>query len=163
MRVGILSDTHDQIERAAAAVDLLVSEGADVLVHCGDLTGTEMVEACARLPVYYVFGNNDFDEDALRTAIQKNKGVCLEKTGEFVLEGRRIAVTHGDSRRQLRALEVSQPDYVLFGHTHQPSDERIGRTRWINPGALHRARSWTVAVLDLERDALRFLNVERGG
>ena len=52
------------------------------------------------------------------------------------------------------------PDYLLFGHTHIRLNERDGATRQINPGALHRAAEWTVAVLDVVQDQLRFLKVE---
>ena len=159
MRIGILSDTHDQVARTTEAVDLLAAEGAEVLVHCGDLTGPEVVEACRRLPAYYVFGNNDFDEEAIRRAIEEAGGHCLGHAGEIQVAGRRIAVTHGDSPGKLRRLAVAGPDYLLSGHTHRPSDERRGRTRWINPGALHRSPSWTVATLDLDRDRLRFLTL----
>ena len=34
MRLGILSDTHDPMERARRAVGMLREAGADVLVHC---------------------------------------------------------------------------------------------------------------------------------
>jgi hypothetical protein len=79
--------------------------------------------------------------------------------GEIEIAGRRIAVTHGDSVAMLRRLAVAGPDYLLSGHTHRPSDERRGSTRWINPGALHRSASWTVATLDLDRDRLRILTL----
>ena len=38
-------------------------------------------------------------------------------------------------------------------------DERIGRTRVINPGALQRARRYTVALLDTEMDALELFEL----
>jgi putative phosphoesterase len=161
MRIGILSDTHDQVERTTLAVDLLAAEGVEILIHCGDLTGPDVVEACRRLTTYYVFGNNDFDEDALRQAIGDHDGTCLERMGEIEIRGRRIAVTHGDSDARLRRLAGAGPDYLLSGHTHRPADLRRGRTRWINPGALHRAAAWTVATLDLERDTLRILTLPR--
>jgi uncharacterized protein len=159
MRIGILSDTHDQVVRTAGAVALLVAEGAEALIHCGDLTGPAVVRVCGAVPSYYVFGNNDFDCDGLRRAIDATGGVCLERGGELTLAGRRIAVTHGDSAREVRRLAAAGPDYLLFGHTHLPTDDREGPTRWINPGALHRAAAWTVALLDLRDDALRLLNV----
>ena len=154
MRIGILSDTHDQVARTARAVDLLIAEGAEALVHCGDLTGPEVVAECGRLPSYYVFGNNDFEEDRLRRAMARVGGTCLGRGGVLVLDGRRVAVTHGDSRREVRRLRALEPDYLLFGHSHRPTDERDGPTRWINPGALHRATAWTVAVLDLATDVV---------
>ena len=57
---------------------------------------------------------------------------------------------HGDDAALKRRLILGQQhDYLLQGHTHVPHDQRIGRTRLINPGALHRARTKTVATLDL--------------
>ncbi len=161
MMIGILSDTHDQVARAVNAVEVLAGEGVESLVHCGDLTGPDVVHACgsAGLVCRYVFGNNDFDLSGLRAAIAATGGVCLERGGEFTLEGRRIAVTHGDDTRTFRRLLVAQPDYLLFGHTHITHNERDGPIRQINPGALHRARQWTVAILDLDEDSVRFVQV----
>lgn len=159
MRVGILSDTHDQLETTRKAIGILTAEGAEVLIHCGDLTGPEIVHECGGLPSYYVFGNNDFDESGLRRAMELVGGVCLEQGGQIELAGKRIAVTHGDLAREVRKLAVEEPDYLLFGHSHQPADRRRGPTRWINPGALHRAKRHTVAVLDLREDLLRFVKI----
>ena len=158
-RIGILADSHDKVARTARAVALLVAEGAEVLVHCGDYTTPEVVDQCAALPGYYVFGNNDFDEDGLRRAMTLVGGSCLERAGELTLAGRRIAVAHGDSVKDMRRLAALGPDYFLFGHTHLPADNKLGSTRYINPGALHRAATWSVALLDLSSDDLRFLEV----
>src|SRR5690606_31882157 len=97
MRLGILSDTHDQVDRAAAAVALLAAEGAEALVHCGDLTGPEVVHAVASagLPCRYVFGNNDFDLEDIEATVAATGGTMLGWAGTFELAGRRIAVTHG--------------------------------------------------------------------
>lgn len=159
MRVGILSDTHDQVHRTAGAVALLRAGGARALIHCGDLTGPEVIHACAPLPCYYVLGNNDFDVDTLRRVAEATGGVWLGRGGEVVLAGRRLAVTHGHLPDEFRRLLRAGPDYLLYGHTHQALDERDGPTRQINPGALHRARAWTVALLDLESDRVNFLDV----
>ena len=159
MRIGILSDTHDQLARTARAVGLLVDARAELLIHCGDLTGSDVVRACARLPSYFVFGNNDYDETRLRRTMTAVEGVCLERGGEIELGGRRIAVTHGDSVREMRRLAAGSPDYFLYGHSHVAEDHHDGPTRWINPGALHRASVWTVALLDLDTDELSTLTI----
>ncbi len=158
MRIGILSDTHDQVARTSKAVALLIEQGVQALIHCGDYTCPDVIYECT-VPGYYVFGNNDFDLNELRGAMTVVGGVCLEWGGEVVLGGRRIAVTHGDSACEFRRLAGLSPDYLLFGHSHQRCDERRDGTRWINPGALHRAAEWTVATLDLETDDLQFLRV----
>lgn len=159
MRIGILSDTHDQLARTVQAVHLLVVEGAEALVHCGDLTVPSIVDACARLPMYFVFGNNDYDEHGLRHAAARTGAVCLGWGDEVRLAGKRLAVTHGDSWREVRRLAGLEPDYLLYGHSHVAEDRREGPTRWINPGALHRASAWTVALLDLDLDRLALLTV----
>jgi putative phosphoesterase len=159
MLVGIISDTHDQVYRTRSAVDQLVSAGAEVLIHCGDLTTAEIVYECSKLPSYIVFGNCDYDRESVRRAIDQVGGTCLEQGGLITLAGRRIAVTHGNSDAELRRLAALQPDYLLSGHSHRVSDQQKGPTRWINPGALHRAPEWTVAVLDLQRNHLSTLTI----
>ena len=159
MRVGILSDTHDQVARTKAAVIQLLDAGAQVLIHCGDITVPDVVYELNALPSYFVFGNCDDDVVGLRQAIIAVGGTGLESGGLISLAGRRLAVTHGDSDRELHRLEAQAPDYLLTGHTHRVADQRRGSIRWINPGALHRAASWTVGLLDLERDVLSMLTI----
>ncbi len=163
MLIGILSDTHDQLERTNAAVRKLKAEGAEVLFHCGDLTQPEMAVTCAVLPCYFIFGNNDVSQVAeIRAAIANvSSGVCLEWSGEVELSGKRIGVAHGHNLKDIRRLVAAAPDYLFSGHTHVAADWREGPTRRINPGAVHRASSFTVAMLDLDHDQLRFLEVPR--
>jgi putative phosphoesterase len=159
MRIGILSDTHDQLERTQTAVATLIQAGAELLIHCGDLTTPPIVHACTGLPACFVFGNCDHDPAQLRAAIERTGGRCLERGGLITVGQHRIAVTHGDSRLEVRRLLALEPDYLLTGHSHAPSDGREGRTRRINPGALHRAAVWSVAVLDLQTDHLAMLTI----
>ncbi|HYT92285.1 MAG TPA: metallophosphoesterase family protein [Gemmataceae bacterium] len=160
MRLGILSDTHNRLERTAAAVEQLRAAGAERLIHCGDLTGPEVVALCGVLPSYYVFGNNDADNiPALLAAIEEVGGLCLEWGGEVTLADKRIAIVHGHLHKDVRRLLAAQPDYLLSGHSHIAADARVGPTRRINPGALHRASEFTVVLLDLASDALQFLIV----
>src|SRR5438874_1877259 len=158
MIIGVLADTHNQLARTAAAVELLCAEGAEMLIHCGDLTGPEIVATCGVLPSYFVFGNNDSDNvPALRGAIAAVAGVCLEWGGEMTLGGKRIAVVHGHMHTDVRRLLAGRPDYLLSGHSHMRSDLNVGPTRRINPGALYRATEFTVAALNLDAGELRFL------
>ena len=159
MKIGILSDTHDQVERTALAVTAMIGAGAEVLVHCGDITRPAIVRECGGLPSYFVFGNNDYDHDALGRSIRGMGGVSLGRGGLIELDGKKVAVTHGDSAREVRRLLEADPDYFLFGHSHAAADDRRGVTRWINPGALHRADGYSVAVLDLGADLLEFLEI----
>jgi uncharacterized protein len=162
MRLGVLSDTHNQLVRTRLAIALLQEQGAEALIHCGDVTGPEVVAVCAALPSHFVFGNNDADNiPALRRAIDKAGAVCLGWGGEVTLAGQRIAVAHGHLGTDVRRLLADRPDYLLSGHSHIAGDHWAGQTRRINPGALHRARVFTVALIDLDTTEVRFLPVPR--
>jgi predicted phosphodiesterase len=80
----------------------------------------------------------------------------------FDADGYQVAVTHGDVSGQLRTLIGSQEfDLVVTGHTHVASDHREGRTRVINPGAVHRSAAPSVAILDTGNDHLDMLYLSK--
>lgn len=162
MRVGVLSDTHEQLERTRRALEALRAAGCAALVHCGDFTSVAMVTACAGVGLPFVFGNNDADETpALERAAVEAGAVCLGWSGEVELGGRRVAVAHGHMRDDVRRLLAAGPDYLLTGHSHAAHDFDAGGVRRLNPGALHRADVFTVGVLDTETGAWRLVEVGR--
>ena len=160
MRLGILSDTHDKLARTRLAVAALRDAGAGALIHCGDLTGPPIVEALAVLPSWFVFGNHDADDvPQLRRAAAACGPVCLGWGGVVTLAGRRVGVAHGHMTTDLRRVLDDAPDILLTGHSHNPSDGVAGNVRRINPGALHRADDFTVAVLDLASGEVQWIQV----
>ncbi len=157
MIIGILADTHDEVARTRQAVALLREAGAAVLVHCGDLIGRDIVQACSQLPFYFVFGNHDADMvSELESSAEEYGATCLGWGGEFSVANKRIGVVHGHLTSDLKPILASQPDYLLSGHSHSSHDFHFGPTRRINPGALHRSEVFSVATLDLARDKLEF-------
>ena len=161
MIVGILSDTHGNVAGALAAVRLLVERGATYLVHCGDVCGENVLDALAGVPSAFVFGNNDYDRVDLARYGHLLGIRCLGDGGLIELEGKRIAVTHGDNAGVIAQLTAptSNADYLLTGHSHRVHDKRLGTVRWINPGALYRAKVKTVATLDLASDTVEWTEV----
>src|SRR5688572_2078783 len=103
MLIGIISDTHNQIDRTRRAMELLVAAGIEAVIHCGDFTRPEMVALCAIRPLYFVFGNNDSSAE-LEAAGKDVGATCLGWGGEVTLGGRRIAVTHGHRPGEARRL-----------------------------------------------------------
>lgn len=160
MRLGILSDTHDELDRTRRAIQLLRDAGAEALVHCGDLTSACIVEACAVLPCWFVFGNHDADSvPALQEKATQLGVVCLGWSGEVEFHTRRIAVAHGHMSYDIRRALKSRPHYLLSGHSHIAGDIQVGLVRRINPGALCDADQFTVALLDVECDEVQFVPV----
>jgi putative phosphoesterase len=163
MILGILSDTHDELARTERAVRMLCDAGAEALVHCGDLASPPIVRACACLPLYFVLGNHDADAvPELRQAASECGATCLGWGGTIELGGKRVGVVHGHLTSDIRRVLAERPDYLLSGHLHAPFDLNDGSVRRINPGALFRADSFTVALLDLGSSGLRFLVVDAG-
>jgi len=158
--IGLLSDTHDRFAPAQAAVQTLRANGAAHLLHAGDIGDEQIIDLLTGGPAAFVWGNNDFDRVGL-AAYASSLGVdCFGVFGELELDGKKIALTHGDDERLVRrVLEEQRHDYLITGHTHVRHDRRTGRVRWINPGALHRVGVKTVALLDTSSDVLQSMTI----
>src|SRR5690349_8398652 len=123
MILGIISDTHDKLARTKVAVQMLRDAGAEALIHCGDFEEPHMLSACAVLPFWFVFGNNDSDSD-LREAGDDSGAVCLGWGGVVDLAEKRVGVTHGHLPGELQRVLDQKPDYLLFGHSHYATQHR---------------------------------------
>ena len=164
MIIGILSDTHDRADAAAIAIRQLRQAGAEFFIHCGDVGSERVLDHLAGLPSAFVFGNTDFNRATLASYAQTIGVACYGNFAELDLDGKKIAVLHGDDPRlKHRLLTAQQHDYLMQGHTHVRADTRVGKTRVINPGALHRAAEKSVATLDTATDTLQFLSVKPAG
>ncbi len=160
MLIGILSDTHDRVAAAAAGVAALRAAGAEYYLHCGDVGGETVLDQLAGLPAAFVWGNTDWDRAVLQRYATDLGMQCFGVFGELELGGKQIAITHGDDTGAVRrVLDGQKHDYLLVGHSHVKADQRVGRVRVINPGALHRAKEKTVATLDTATDLLRFITI----
>ena len=168
--IGILSDSHGRDESTERAARLLAGEGADLLIHLGDIGTASVLDALVLRrdgdghpspPVHIVFGNIDEGLASLRQHASALGIFVDHPVGRLTLGGKRIVFQHGDLASEMAQALEEKADYLCHGHTHVARDERIGPTRVINPGALHRAREYTVALLDLLEDYLRFIPVRR--
>jgi hypothetical protein len=160
--LGILSDTHGRIPAAAAGIAILRAAGAELLIHCGDVGGEGVLDLLAGIPSVFVWGNCDFDRASLALYAKQIGVRCAGDFADLRLAGKRIAVTHGDNPRLLREITgaAAAYDYLFLGHSHVADDDRLGRPRIVNPGALHRVARKTVAVVDLKAETVRHLAVE---
>jgi uncharacterized protein len=162
MLLGVLSDTHDNVPAAVAGIATLRAAGAQSLIHCGDVGGERILDLLAGMSSAFVWGNNDFDRPSLKRYAGDLGIQCCDDFGSLEFAGKKVAVTHGDNLKLLReAVEGNwHYDYIFVGHTHIPADQRHGPVRIVNPGALYRASRKTVALVDLEKDIIRFLTVK---
>lgn len=188
LRLGVMSDSHGQRRRTAEAVKRLIDgAGCTALVHLGDFEETDVLDALAALPVpvHLVLGNCDWDVEGMST-YARDLGLIVDHplglievldrdddpataaatssavgADEHAAVRCRLVYTHGHlNARMDLALEL-ETEYLLHGHTHLVTDRRICSTRVINPGALQRARTYTVAVIDPAADKVRWIEVPK--
>lgn len=161
MRLGIFSDTHDNRPMTALAVLALRQRGAGFIIHCGDIGSPDLLDCLAGHPAGFVWGNSDPDHPALQRRAKALGIHCFGDFGEIDALGQKLAIIHGDDKARLTSLLQEQcHDYLLCGHAHVWRDERIGRTRIINPGALlATAKEKTCALLDLQDGALERITI----
>lgn len=160
MRIGIISDTHDQLRRTERAIEILRDHQISTLLHCGDLIGPKMIHLCSCFEFYFVFGNHDADfVPQLQASAEEVGAHCLRWAGEICIAGRRIALVHGHLSTDTTRLLSGKPDYLFSGHSHVSRDVMVGQTRRVNPGALHDAERYSVAVLDLLSNSLEFITI----
>ena len=171
-KIGLLSDSHGRASTTRRAVQVLLERQVHRIVHLGDIGTVEVIDALVenldeagrvKPPVHVVFGNTDWDAAALGRYAE-GFGIQVDHpVGRLSVDDRVLVYQHGDRSASMQQALAEEVDYLCHGHTHRTRDERRGRTRLVNPGALFRASRYTVAVLDPGRDELEFLEVPAAG
>ena len=159
MHVGIVSDTHDNAEQVAAAVETFEQAGVDTVVHCGDFVAPFSVTPFdGHWNFYAVRGNND-GEWAVESTVEAF-GTYLGEMGELTLGGQAVAVYHGTSGAIVDALvECGTYEYVFHGHSHEAGTEEYEGTVRVNPGGISippAPSDFSVATLETGSGELTF-------
>ena len=151
MRVGVVSDTHDNLGNVREIVRLFNAAGVDRVVHTGDITKAKTLDVLAGLdaPLYGVYGNNDVERESLEASAARHGFLFREPPLTLDWADRRIVVAHDP--RDLHPLGVDGHDLALHGHTHMARCEREHGRLVFNPGecAGHMKGYNAVGVVDL--------------
>jgi uncharacterized protein len=135
MKIGIVSDIHDNLWNLAAALRMMGDAGT--LICCGDLCSPFVIAELAKFSgdVHVVFGNNDADLYRITLNAAKHANVHLH--GELFREtfgGRRV--NHFDYIARPIA-NSGEFDVVCFGHNHELEITRTDRgCLLLNPGPI---------------------------
>jgi len=138
MRIGIISDSHDNLMNIKRCVHIFLDRGVDFVLHLGDYVNPNSVKAFNGIRLVGIFGNNDGDRFRLMNAFKEIGGEIKGDFYEFEGDGMRFACYHG-TELQLRdaLIGCGRYDIVLYGHTHECVDRTEGNTRVLNPGTAH--------------------------
>jgi putative phosphoesterase len=125
MKIGIISDTHRKINKAKKALDMLLDNGVEFIIHAGDIVEVEildMLESCG-IDYVAVYGNNDNHLIKHHTRYK-----LVKEPHYFELADLKFKLMH------LPYYMAPDSDIVIFGHTHMFKSEFINNTLFINPG-----------------------------
>jgi putative phosphoesterase len=125
MKIGILSDTHTKVKRAQDALARLIEDGAEFIVHCGDVCEVQTLELLKRCGKRYVcvYGNND-----AHLVSQHNEFNLVQEPHYFKLADTRFKLMH------LPFYMTPDTEVVLYGHTHEFKSDFVNGTLFLNPG-----------------------------
>ena len=153
MLLGLMSDSHDNIQGIKDALKIFSQRRAQMVMHAGDMVGSGncyIFEGCG-MKLWLVYGNNDGDRVGLRRDFERVGGVYLGDFGEIEVDGIRIAMLHGTDEPLVKAVVSSQLyDAVIRGHNHRAEVTQHGRTLLVNPGEVwgHFTGMRSVAIMD---------------
>ncbi len=153
MLLGLLSDTHNNEERTARAMDVFREHAPDVLLHMGDVTEPRMIPTFFDgWRMWIVQGNIDRNPAGLRAAAEMcDPTIQFDTVFQLTFDDLDVGMIHGDDAGRLQGMvNGGALDLVLHGHTHEFRDEHVGRTRIVNPGAIHRTPAPSVCLLDTD-------------
>ena len=161
MKIGIISDTHDNLPQIKKAVKIFDQEKAELVLHAGDFVSpfTFLEFKNLNCPLKGVFGNNDGDKLYLREKF-KEIGEIYPAPYETNIDHKIIIMLHEE--KLIDALAESQKyEIIIYGHTHRTDLRKIGKTLIINPGE---CGGWltgksTIALLNLENLEVRIINL----
>jgi uncharacterized protein len=149
MKIGIISDTHDDIENVQRAIDIFNKEQTQYVIHAGDYVFPGVVLEFKRLnaKLIGVLGNNDGEKGQLLKAFLDVDGELKGELGELHINDLKIGIYHGTSAEiKRRLIESGRYNIVVCGHTHriEPAGASIGNysddtsTLILNPGTGHK-------------------------
>jgi len=161
MKVGIVSDTHNNLKNCTKIVELFNGAGVDRVIHTGDITQAKTLEVFSNLdaPMWGVFGNNDVGErHALMNAVELYGFEVIDPPLTLHWAEKRMAVVHDPL--EFAMVNTNDYDILLHGHTHRQTIEYDGDQLTFNPGecAGHMAGLNAVGILDLVEISTEILN-----
>ena len=166
MKIGLISDTHDNFKTIESAVRIFGEKRIEYVIHAGDITTPEAVESFAGLKMIGVLGNNDLDKKGLTSAFEKIGGELRGEICEIEENDLVIGVYHGtDFRKRDALIQSGKYNVVVYGHTHKIENKNVGKTMVINPGT---ANGWffgykaTAAIFDTVSKQCDFIDLSQG-
>lgn len=179
MKIGILSDTHDDIENVQEAIQIFNKNKAEYVIHAGDYIFPGIIKEFANLnaKMIGVLGNNDGERNGIVKSFLDIEGELKGEIGEIEIDEIRFVIYHGTDKEIKESITRSQKyDILICGHTHKREPQNSGTiannkdTFILNPGSAHRksisiSKSFTdigrVILFDTQSKAYEFIDLSK--
>ncbi|MEM1521815.1 MAG: metallophosphoesterase [Thermofilaceae archaeon] len=169
VRVGIISDTHDNLSAVDKALNEFESRNVKVLIHAGDIIAPFTLRRILARGFDFrgVFGNNDGEVVLLSRVAQEQGAILTPQPLLINIEGLSFLIMHGlqdlqETRNVVtRLANTGSFDVVVYGHTHEIDVRMVGRTLVVNPGEAcgYLTGRKTIAVLDTESRSVEIVEI----
>lgn len=125
MKIGVISDTHTKVGKTKKALDMLLENGAEFIIHAGDIEKVETLDMLKNCGKQYVavYGNND-----AHLAEYHQDYNLVQEPYYFKLSNLKFKLMH------LPFYMNPDADIVISGHTHKFHSEFKKTTLFLNPG-----------------------------
>lgn len=135
MIIGVISDTHINADSNEKIPEIILEafKNVDLIIHAGDITDTSVLNDLKSLGKDVIAVSGNMDPHTLKEELPEKE---IIKIGCY-----KIGIAHGyghpsrlvDYLTNLFYNEVV--DIIIFGHSHNPMNEKIGKILFFNPGS----------------------------
>jgi len=147
MKIGIISDSHDDVMYVNKSIDIFEEEKVKMIIHAGDIISPPIIKEFKKLTdngveFFGIFGNNDGEKRGLENAFSYINGKLLGDEGKIEIDGLKFCIYHGqDLKKKEKIINSQKFDVVIFGHSHTKVSKIIDMkkrsTIILNPGSSH--------------------------
>lgn len=161
MKIGIISDTHDDHQNVLKAIEVLKQKKVEYVLHAGDIVSPFTAKAFADVngaKFIAVFGNNEGEKLFVKQTIDSFGGQIHEYAYKGELGGRKIFMTHVPTSIE-EIAQSGKYDLVIYGHTHKRDIRNVSDTLVINPGEVTDWITGRSSIVILELDDMSYETV----
>ena len=147
MKIGIISDSHDDVDNVNKAISIFEQNNVNTVIHAGDIISPPIVNEFKKLTdagvkIFGIFGNNDGERKGLENAFAYINGKLLGDEGKIEIDRLKFCIYHGqDLKKKEKIINSQKFDVFIYGHSHTKDSTVVKNkkreTIVLNPGSSH--------------------------
>ena len=163
MKIGVISDSHDNQENLKKAFEKIKEMDCDEVIHCGDLISPFILNQIEEFGIKanIVWGYQDVNLVTISKSYENNYQnlIFYKDFGVLEIDNKKIFFIHNDKLAR-EIAENGKYDVVFYGHNHLKKIETIGSTLLVNPGEIFgKKANPSIAVYDTETNKVELIDL----